>query len=187
MQRKIGVLALAAALALAGCSGTGDTKPGELSQAQKQQITEMKAAQGDAKAQYRLGRAMCCSAGDGPDGARENQRATEWLCRAARQGHALAQYRLGMIYAGDYRSKGWLGSLSWGDDPLARRKLAAMWFDLAMAGGVKSAAVKRLKLAKKLKPEDHAAIERMRIRWRKMPCEWNAVYNQKQQDQRVEK
>lgn len=87
---------LAAATVLNGCAGAAISSGTFAVKASVRDGLDEPAAQGDAEAQYRLGKSWCCM-GPGFD----TQTATQWLCRAARQGHAEALFELGRIYDGE--------------------------------------------------------------------------------------
>lgn len=59
------------------------------------------AQQGDAEAQFKVGKSYCCTPRHGTDAFYDNRKAVDFLCRAARQHHAGAAYELGRIHAGD--------------------------------------------------------------------------------------
>jgi len=81
------------------------------------------AEQGDAQAQYQLGKSWCCGYGPGYNTAH----ALYWFCRAARQGYAPAQFQIGQLYGVRTRQK----PLS-----LAQEKVYAYaWYGLAAAQG----------------------------------------------------
>lgn len=87
---------LAAANVLQGCAGAAISSGTYAVKASAREGLSEPAAQGDAEAQYRLGKSWCCM-GPGFD----TQTATEWLCRAAKQGHPEALFELGRIYDGE--------------------------------------------------------------------------------------
>ena len=162
-------------LALAAC-GSGATPSPSRAEQRRDLITQ--ANVGNAEAQFLVGFDLCCGDG-GEQGRRDVPQATVWLCRAAHQGEPRAQYNLGMIYAAGLADND-LGSrlmrkIGSGAGP-AKPRLAAMWLDLAMAGGHRDAPARRLALGKNLTAQDHLAVETMRVAWRDAPCEWAAVH-----------
>ena len=176
----IRILILVCATAIAGCTSSRDgaeTPP--RSDEQRHQL-EARAQSGERDAQFLLGYELCCGGGDAR-GRKDIPRATTWLCRAAAQDDPRARFHLGRIYARGLddvsvtakvmRS---IGASRQGRG--ASPRLAAVWFDLAMASGHPEAARHRLMLNKSLTPEDIVAIEQMRTRWRELPCEWNAIH-----------
>lgn len=159
-----------AAVVLAACGGGA---PPPVAPAGPDLAT--RAASGEVEAQYLLGVEICCGSGNAR-GRRDTAESTAWLCRAARQGEPRAQYRLGVIYAAGLDESG-IGSKIFGaGSSRSKPRLAAMWFDLAMAAGHGEAASRRLALGRRLSAEDHLAVEKMRARWREAPCDWQAVY-----------
>lgn len=183
--RLPGTLALAFGagiiLMLGGCSASKDTasaaKPPTA--AEQKKARRALAESGDREAQFLLGFELCCGDG-GEDGRRNLPEATVWLCQAAHQGEPRARFRLGQIYARDLDDSSLTAkmkrSLGFGASDRARPRLAAMWYDLAMAGGHDAAAHNRLVLNKSMTAEDQRAVERMRANWREMPCRWRDVY-----------
>ncbi len=171
------ILGIISAMVVAGCSSPSrDTTETPPRTAKERQQLEARAQSGERNAQFLLGYELCCGTS-----RRDIPRATTWLCRAAAQGEPRARFHLGQIYsrglddvsvtAKVMRS---LGTSGGGKN--ARPRLAAVWFDLAMASGHPDAARHRLMLNKSLTPEDIVAIEKMRAQWRSLPCEWNAVF-----------
>ena len=162
--------------ALVACGSSSTPSP---SRADQRRDLMAQAHAGDAQAQFLVGFDLCCGDG-GEQGRRDVAQSTGWLCRAAHQGEPRAQYNLGMIYAAGLADDG-LGSRLMrkigSDTGNAKPRLAAMWLDLAMAGGHQDAPSRRLALGKKLSVQDHLAVEKMRADWRKAPCEWGAVYS----------
>ena len=169
---------LTLALFIGACSSSDD-KPKPKSAAELRQETITQAMAGDADAQYQLGHDLCCGQGDA-DGKKDIALATQWLCRAAHQNNPRAQYRLGMIYAGNLVEGGLTARLMRqvisSSGPKPHPRLAAMWFDLAMASGHEEAAKRRIILTKKMEAADHLAVEKMRAQWRNAPCEWQKVH-----------
>ena len=173
MFRVAALAGLLPALAACGSSATPSASP-----ADQRRDLMAKANAGDAEAQFLVGFDLCCGDG-GEQGRRNVAQATVWLCRAAHQGEPRAQYNLGMIYAAGLADND-LGSrlmrkIGSGAGP-AKPRLAAMWLDLAMAGGHRDAPARRLALGKNLTAQDHLAVETMRVAWRDAPCEWAAVH-----------
>lgn len=64
------------------------------------QMYEDDAKNGDAEAQYLLGRSYCCSNDFDEEGFYNTRLATEYLCASAKQGHAAAAILLGDIHIG---------------------------------------------------------------------------------------
>lgn len=166
------------ALILGACGSSGE-KPKPKSTAELRQEMINQAMAGDADAQYRLGYDLCCGQGDA-GGKYDIALATQWLCRAAHQNNPRAQYRLGIIYAGNLVEDGLTARLMRqvvsSSGPKPQPRLAAMWFDLAMASGHEEAAKRRIILTKKMEKTDHLAVEKMRAKWRNAPCEWQTVH-----------
>lgn len=138
--------------------------------AQKQPETEeekrarlwVRAAEGDAKAQFEVGEQLF----EGEAG--ENQRAAwYWYCRAAHQRHAGAQHRFG----GYYRT---------GMDPVGQDLLQAyLWYELAADQHVSAAAEARIAVAARLSAKQVARAERRAAEWRPHPeaCSFDSTGN----------
>jgi TPR repeat protein len=110
------------------------------------QLLRPLADQGDAQAEYVLGRSYYLSA---PESAVE---AVKWYKKAAEQGYAMAQYMLGNAY-----QEG-VGVLR---DVVA----AHMWLNLAAAGN-QSAAEVRDELEKRMTPAQIAEAEKLAREWK---------------------
>jgi TPR repeat protein len=166
------ILIAATVIALSGCTGS-DNKTRD---ANSPEARLERARAGDIEAQYLVGKELCCTSDRGPSS--KTQQATEWLCLAARRDYGPAQFFLGEIYSGAEVSKrSFLGRLVTSSRaPKPRTDLAAMWFDLAIANGIKDAVERRFELAKTMTPKDDVAVARMRAVWRTAPCEWKDVY-----------
>ena len=168
------ISALVSALALQGCAGVGVAIQGvEVAAASvSRNQWELPAANGDAEAQYRLGKSYCCT-GIGFD----TQKATEWLCLSARQNHADAQYELARIYSGDVvRSfapgKLIVGSVRAKESPAD----AALWMDVAAANGHEDAQKEAEKFQRSLTLEQRATVEQRSVHWRDANCEYDTVF-----------
>ena len=177
---RVKVLTIVLAALVAACSTSGDSANKAASPAETRNQLEARAHSGNVDAQFLLGFELCCGQGDAR-GQKDIPRATTWLCRAATQGDPRARFHLGRIYADGLddvsvtaKLMRQLGAGSEGKG--AKPRLAAMWFDLAMASGHPEAARHRLMLTKSLTREDVMAVEKMRARWREQPCEWRAVH-----------
>ena len=87
---------VAAVAFLQGCAGAAISSSTYAAKASGRDALRVRADQGEAQAQYELGKLWCCM-GPGFD----TQTATQWLCRAALQGHPESLFELGRIYEGD--------------------------------------------------------------------------------------
>ncbi len=111
------------------------------------------AKQGNAKAQFKLGRMYHFGWGVPQD----NAKAAEWYDKAAEQGYAEAQFNLGFMY----------------DDGLGVPQdyaLAHMWYNLAaskwsLSKGRDLTAKARDRVAKKMTPEQIAEAQRVAREW----------------------
>src|SRR5262249_10536916 len=114
------------------------------------QLLRPLADQGDAQAEYYLGRSYYLSS---PEGAVE---AAKWYKKAADQGNVMAQYNLGTAY------REGVGVLR---DVVA----AHMWLNLAAAAGDQDAAQMRDKLEKRMTPAQIADAEKLARGWKPKP------------------
>jgi hypothetical protein len=108
------------------------------------------ADQGDAQAEYYLGRSYYLSS---PEGAVE---AVKWYKKAADQGNVMAQYNLGTAY------REGVGVLR---DVVA----AHMWLNLAAAAGDQDAAQLRDELEKRMMPAQIVDAEKLARDWKPKP------------------
>jgi len=130
------------------------------------------AEDGDAQAQYELGKSHCCM-GPGFD----TQTATAWLCKSAHQGNADAMYELGRIYLGEI-------SRTPAPGQKLRRAMTAkeslahahMWLSLASQMGHAEAKEALLKLQEKIGKEERAYAIEMTDTWQDQPCEYGQVF-----------
>ena len=83
-------------VSLVGCAGAVISGGTYAIESSKRAELNTLANEGDAQAQYELGKAWCCM---GP--GFNTQIATEWLCKAAAQNQPEALFELGLIYSGD--------------------------------------------------------------------------------------
>jgi hypothetical protein len=113
------------------------------------QLLRPLAEQGDARAQYYLGRLYSLGGGV-PESELD---AVKWYREAAEQGYAMAQYQLGRAY-----EKG-VGVLR---DVIP----AHMWLNLAAAGGQRGAADERDKLEMRMTPAQITEAEKLTRQWK---------------------
>lgn len=134
-------------------------------------VLQQKAEQGDAGAQYDLGRAYA----NGKDIPKDNKQAVKWVRLAAEQGNVMAQYGLGLVYykgqavPQDYKEAAkWFRLAAEQGDATAQYNLgffyatgtgvpqdylqAYAWYNVAAAQGNKDAAASRAKLMEKMTP-----------------------------------
>ncbi len=100
------------------------------------------AEQGDADAQIYLGSRY----GYGRGVAKDDAEAVKWYRKAAEQGVAVAQLYLGLMYAK-------------GQGVLEDRVTALVWWSIAAANGDKNAKSNKIKIAKKMTPEQIAQAQ----------------------------
>lgn len=118
-----------------------------------------RAIQGDAEAQYRLGKTYCC----GYDATRSTVKARVWFCRAAVQGHPLAQYELGRLYE--------LYSVKWRPRTGTQDVIQShMWYSLAAEQGNHMAALNKATLEQEMSQRTIAAAQRLKSQWRQKAC-----------------
>ena len=146
------VLGFVAVLFLAGCANNATTLD-------KRSPLAAQAKQGDAEAQYQLGRTYCCGWGAGYDRAI----AREWFCKAAMQGHGGAQYQLGRMLGERMDSH---------SVPKKRENLieSYMWYSLAALQNVVFAAEERDALKIDLSSQELFESEERIRKWRKLDC-----------------
>lgn len=130
------------------------------------------AEDGDAQAQYELGKSYCCM-GPGFD----THTATEWLCKSAHQGNTGAMYELGRIYLGEI-------SRTPAPGQKLRRAMTAkespahahMWLSLAAQADHADAKEALLKLEKKINEKERARAIEMNDTWQDQLCEYDQVF-----------
>ncbi|UTW03724.1 sel1 repeat family protein [Amphritea atlantica] len=59
------------------------------------------ALEGDAEAQYLVGKSFCCAPSNDAESFYNNRKATDFLCRAARQKYPAAAFEVAKIHSGD--------------------------------------------------------------------------------------
>lgn len=180
---KLTAAVLIAAASSYGCAGAivnGTTLA--VKSAQRDELLEPASA-GDAQAQYELGNTHCCM-GAGFD----TQTATHWYCRAARQGHSGAMFELGRIY---------LGQLS--RTPAPGQKLrqalagksshahAHVWLSLAADARHPNAEASLSQLKRKIDVVDLEFAQSLVKNWQLMPCEYETVFDAKENELRAER
>jgi TPR repeat protein len=112
-------------------------------------IIQSLADQGDAAAQWRLGRMYCFGLGVPLEWAE----ALRWYRKAAEQGYARAQNNLGVMYDN-------------GEGVLQDDVTARMWFTLAAAIGFNEAVRKRDMVARRMTPAQLAEAQKLAREWK---------------------
>ena len=153
-------------------------QPGPVAPAPDSALPHVRAAQGDAEAQLRLGRRY--AEGDGV--IQNDKEAAKWFELAAKQGLAEAQYHYGLaLLQGRGVVQDYKAAFSWIEKPAQRgyakaqyslgelyrygtgteidKARAYLWFNLAASQGVEAAAKARDSLLWQLKPEQIAAMQ----------------------------
>ena len=117
------------------------------------------AQQGDAQAQYQLGKSLCCGYGAGF----ETASALRWFCAAAVQGHAGAQYELATQLA--IRTTDWR---HFGDNSFVSE--AYVWYRVSADGGHPLAALYARSLAREMSGGQLKRAERRISQWPDIGC-----------------
>ena len=133
---------------------------------------ESRAENGDAEAQYELGKSYCCM-GPGFD----TQTATEWLCKAARQENREAMLELGRIYLGDVSRTVAPGQkLLRAVSAKEAKPVAYVWLTRASDAGNEKAQEWLSKLTTRMTEDDMRRAGEFEQRWPNVPCEYNQVF-----------
>ncbi|WP_286828260.1 MULTISPECIES: hypothetical protein [Kordiimonas] len=162
---------------LSACGAAAITSGANLVQANVEGEYMTLAEQGDAFAQYKVGKANCCM-GVGFD----TQKATEWLCKAAWQNEPNAQYELARIYNGDVSRMPAPGQkLIKAFSAKKSEAHALVWATLATEQGVEGAHKLQTKIAKHIEPDLLESVNAMLSDWQGMACEYDAVFSAPEQ------
>lgn len=148
------VFGLIAIFLVAGCANNS------VNTLDKRAMLLSQAENGEAEAQYQLGRTYCCGRGAGYD----RVIAREWFCKAAMQGHGGAQYQLGRMLGERMDSH---------SIPKKRENLieAYMWYSLAALQNVVLAAEERDALRMDLSSQELFESEDRIRKWRTLECQ----------------
>jgi len=120
---------------------------------------EGRAENGDATAQYELGRRY--NVGKDP------AQAIYWLCRAAKQGHTGAQYTLAGLFE---RQAGSTGEAGRSRSALNDEASAYFWYTAAASLGHEQAFAARDRVAGKMSAQDVLDVKRRARGWRDATC-----------------